>query len=226
MWELLILNLTWCKKLVKTRPELAKASYDWGFGDVESALGAASHMGRKDIAEFLIEHGARPDVFTFAMLGKLKAVKAMIDDMPGIQKMHGPHGFTLMHHAKMRLRRKSVEGEEKKRQEALVAYLESLGDADKRVTSLQISPKEQKKYLGTYSFGSGTKDYFKVAVNSMNMLSLGRGEDTGRVLHRTGDHTFAPSGAPSVSIKFQIKDNLATELTIHDPIPVVSAMRI
>ena len=40
------------KELVTERPELAKATWDWGFGDVETALGAASHMGRKDIAEF------------------------------------------------------------------------------------------------------------------------------------------------------------------------------
>src|SRR5687768_11783515 len=32
--------------LVKSRPALAKASWDWGFGDWETALGAASHVGR------------------------------------------------------------------------------------------------------------------------------------------------------------------------------------
>ena len=38
--------------LVTTHPHLARATLDWGFGDWESALGAASHMGRRDIAEF------------------------------------------------------------------------------------------------------------------------------------------------------------------------------
>ncbi|MDX1388593.1 MAG: hypothetical protein R3344_05360, partial [Acidobacteriota bacterium] len=33
-------------KLVTASPALAKAAWDWGFGDWESALGAASHMGR------------------------------------------------------------------------------------------------------------------------------------------------------------------------------------
>ena len=72
------------QELVNAKPELAKATWDWGFGDVESALGAAAHMGRKDIADFLIGHGARPDIYTFAMLGKLNAVKGMIEDMPSI----------------------------------------------------------------------------------------------------------------------------------------------
>ena len=55
------------KALVTKRPELARASWDWGFGDWESALGAASHMGRRDIAELLISFGARPTIFTYAM---------------------------------------------------------------------------------------------------------------------------------------------------------------
>src|SRR5687768_11857671 len=54
------------KKLVEARPALAKVSWDWGFGDWESALGAASHVGRREIADLLIAHGARPDIFTFA----------------------------------------------------------------------------------------------------------------------------------------------------------------
>ena len=41
------------KELVEPRPELAKAVWDWGFGDWESALGAASHVGRKDIVDYL-----------------------------------------------------------------------------------------------------------------------------------------------------------------------------
>ncbi len=41
----------------------ANASLDWGGGDWETALGAAAHMGRRDIAELLLAHGARLDVF-------------------------------------------------------------------------------------------------------------------------------------------------------------------
>src|SRR5687767_12061033 len=36
-------NLDRVKAMVSRHPELAKVSWDWGFGDWESALGAASH---------------------------------------------------------------------------------------------------------------------------------------------------------------------------------------
>ena len=64
------------RELVEASPALAKASWDWGFGDWESALGAASHMGRRDIADLLISHGARPNLFTFAMMGNLAVVRS------------------------------------------------------------------------------------------------------------------------------------------------------
>ena len=218
-------NLDKVKALVTQRPELAKATYNWGFGDVESALGAASHMGRKDIAEFLIEYGARPNIFTFAMLGRLNTIKAMVEDLPGIHKINGPHGFTLMHHAQIRLRRDMVQGVEKEQQEALVAYLESLGDADIRDTSLEISAEEKKIYLGKYVFGEKGNEYFQLTENTRGMLFMSRGEHTGRVLNRTGDHTFAPGGAPSVAIKFELQNGNVTSLTIHDPDPIIKAIK-
>lgn len=46
------------KTMVIKRPELANASWDWGFGDFETAIGACSHTGRRDIAEFLMSYGA------------------------------------------------------------------------------------------------------------------------------------------------------------------------
>ena len=45
---------------VDARPSLAKAAWDWGFEDWEDPLGAASHVGNHEIAEYLIGHGARP----------------------------------------------------------------------------------------------------------------------------------------------------------------------
>lgn len=214
------------KELVTARPELAKATHDWGFGDVESALGAASHMGRKDIAAFLIAHGARPNIFTFAMLGKLKAVKSMIEEMPGVQRISGPHGITLLAHAQMRLLRENVEGAEKEQQEALVDYLLTLGDADLKATSLDITSEEQKPYLGKYVFGAGENDYFEVSLNSRDMLFMSRGDYIGRVLLRTDTHSFAPGGAPSVSIRFEIAGGTAVALTVHDPTPIVKALKV
>jgi hypothetical protein len=39
-------NLDLVRALVSEQPALAKASWDWGFGDWETPLGAASHTGR------------------------------------------------------------------------------------------------------------------------------------------------------------------------------------
>ena len=62
------------KELLEQHPTLANASWDWGFGDWESALGAASHMGNLEIAQALLQHGARPSIFSAAMLGQLEVV--------------------------------------------------------------------------------------------------------------------------------------------------------
>jgi hypothetical protein len=44
-------NLKRLQELVDRRPTLALATWDWGFGDWETALGAASHVGNREIAE-------------------------------------------------------------------------------------------------------------------------------------------------------------------------------
>ncbi|MFN8573059.1 MAG: hypothetical protein U0132_13500 [Gemmatimonadaceae bacterium] len=46
-------NAAKVKDMVTAHPALAKSAIDWGFGDWEDALGAASHMGRADIAQRL-----------------------------------------------------------------------------------------------------------------------------------------------------------------------------
>ena len=81
------------------RPALAKVSFDWGFGDWETPIDAASHIGNREAAEFLIANGARATIFSAAMLGQLDAVKAFIAASPGIQRTPGPHSITLLGHA-------------------------------------------------------------------------------------------------------------------------------
>jgi hypothetical protein len=87
------------KHLLEQEPALVNAAWDWGGGDWETALGAAAHMGRRDIALHLLAHGARLDIFAAAMLGKLDVVKAMVLDNPELQHARGPHGIPLLAHA-------------------------------------------------------------------------------------------------------------------------------
>ena len=87
------------KEMVKEQPLLLNASWDWGNGDFETALGAAGHMGLKETANFLISLGARTDIFVLTMLGKTDIVKDLLKSYPTLLNSIGPHGFTLLHHA-------------------------------------------------------------------------------------------------------------------------------
>lgn len=109
-------DLDMVKKLLDKDPAVLNATVDWGGGDWESALGGASHLGRRDIAQFLIDRGARPDIFTAAMLGHLDVVKNLIAAHPALAAAKGPHGIPLAVHAKMG----GKEAEE------VLKYLESL----------------------------------------------------------------------------------------------------
>jgi hypothetical protein len=109
-------DLAMVKKLLAKEPALLNATMDWGAGDWETGLGGASHMGRRDIAGFLLENGARIDIFCTAMMGQLEAVKAFLALEPRLIDAKGPHGFTLHFHAQ-------VGGNES---EHVLAYLQSV----------------------------------------------------------------------------------------------------
>jgi hypothetical protein len=92
-------NLDAVKEMLEADPTLINGAIDWGNGDFETALGGASHMGRRDIAEFLLEHNARMDVFAATMLGKLEIVRAAVAAFPSIVNVPGPHKIPLIKHA-------------------------------------------------------------------------------------------------------------------------------
>jgi hypothetical protein len=107
------------RALVDQQPKLVNASWDWGGGDWETPLGAAAHTGRREIALYLLDHGARMDLFAAAMLGHVEVVRAALGAFPGAHRVLGPHGIPLLAHAK-------VGGEQAA---AVVALLESLPGA-------------------------------------------------------------------------------------------------
>lgn len=88
------------KGLLAEQPALLNATWDWGGGDFETGLGGAGHMGNREIAEFLIGQGARLDIFVASMLGRLDIVKAMLTTWPGLLQSKGPHGISLIRHAR------------------------------------------------------------------------------------------------------------------------------
>jgi hypothetical protein len=87
------------KAMLAETPSLLNATWDWGGGDFEMAIGGAGHMGHRDIALFLIGQGGRFDLFVAAMLGRLDVVKPMLTAFPHLADSKGPHGIPLMIHA-------------------------------------------------------------------------------------------------------------------------------
>jgi len=92
-------NLAAVKAMLAEEPNLINGAIDWGNGDFETALGGASHMGQRDIAEYLLEHNARMDIFAATMLGRLDIVSAAVAAFPNIVHVPGPHGIPLLVHA-------------------------------------------------------------------------------------------------------------------------------
>lgn len=207
-------DLAEVRRMVERQPSLARASWDWGFGDWETGLGAAAHTGRREIAEFLLAHGARPTIFSAAMMGQLDVVKAFVAAMPGVQRTLGPHGLPLMAHAKA-----GGPGAE-----PVVKYLESVGDADVRPASSPIEAADRDALVGRYVYGGGARDVFEVDVRK-DQLGIMRPGTNRRFLIHTGGLVFFPSGVPSVKIAFAREGARVTGLTIADPEVFLTARR-
>jgi len=185
-------NLARVKEMVTARPALARASWDWGFGDWETPIDAASHVGNRPIAEFLIASGARPTIFTAVMLGQLSIVKALTEATPGLQRMRGPHGLTMVAHAKA-----GGAGAAD-----VLKYLESLGDADPRYPDVPLTDVEQTAIVGEYSFGSGPTNRFRVAKGARG-FTIQRPGGAERNLFHHGGLVFNPPGGEAVRIRFE-----------------------
>ena len=94
-------NLPLVKEMLHEYLNLIYARYDWGSSDFEEAIEGAGHLGNKEIANYLISQGARVNLFVLTMLGKTDLVKPTLEAYPELVFAKGPHGFTLLHHAKV-----------------------------------------------------------------------------------------------------------------------------
>jgi hypothetical protein len=208
-------NFERVKQLAEARPALAKSAWDWGFGDWESAIDAASHVGNRPIAEYLISKGARPTLFTAAMMGELALVKAAIAATPGIQRMRGPHGITLLSHAR-------AGGDHA---HEVTRYLESLGDADPAYAPVPLSDRQKRAMTGVYVFGAGASERFEVGEDRQGFPTLHRPGGSSRRLIHLGSLQFHPVGADSARVRFEVVGERSTEVAVHDGDLVVTASR-
>jgi hypothetical protein len=208
------------RELVERQPALARGAIDWGFGDWESCLDAASHVGNRPIADFLLANGARPTIFSAAMMGQLDVVKAFISARPGVQRTPGPHGLTLMWHARQ-------GGPDAA---AVVQYLTAVGDADVQPTTAPLAAPDRDLLVGKYTYGSGPRDYFTIEVRrdmaGRDQLQIERPGGNGRQnLHHVGNLVFFPTGVPSAKIAFAKEGAKITQLTVADPDVMLTARR-
>lgn len=200
-------------RMVERQPSLARASWDWGFGDWETGLGAAAHTGRRNIADVVLAHGARPTIFSAAMMGQLDVVRAFVAASPGIERTLGPHGITLLRHAR-------AGGADA---EPVVKYLEGVGGADDAPAVQPLDAADRDALVGRYVYGPGPRAHFDVDVNNDRMQLKHGG--SGPFLFHTGNLVFFPSGVPSVKIAFAREGGKVTRLTMADPEVFVTAIR-
>jgi hypothetical protein len=200
-------------RMVERQPSLARSSWDWGFGDWETALGAASHTGRRNIAEVLFAHGARPTIFSAAMMGQLDIVRAFVTTSPGMQSTLGPHGITLLRHA--------IAGKDDAA--AVVTYLERVGGADVGPATRPLADADRAAIVGRYVYGPGEDEHFDMDVRN-DRLELKHG-GSARFVYHVGDLVFFPSGVPTVKIAFAREGGSVTRLTVADPDVFLTAAR-
>jgi hypothetical protein len=105
------------KSMLQETPDLLNVVNNLGAWDWEDAIGAAGHVGIPELAEYLLDKGARPTICVAAMLGKTEVVKAYIKAFPYMKDAVGPHKISLVRHAKA--------GGENARE--VLEYLQSIG---------------------------------------------------------------------------------------------------
>ena len=89
-------NLEVVKQLLAAEPRLLNEKY---LEFDETALEAASHVGNRPIAEFLLAQGAPMNLYTAAMFGLKDDVSRFLAEAPEQVNGKGVHGISLLYHA-------------------------------------------------------------------------------------------------------------------------------
>lgn len=94
-------NLEKVKSMLAEYPDLLTVQYDWGEFGLEDGLGAAAHVGNREIAEFFLAKGVPSNICVAAMLGDTGAVENYLKSDPSLATALGAHGITVLFHAAM-----------------------------------------------------------------------------------------------------------------------------
>jgi ankyrin repeat protein len=88
-------NLERVRELVEEHPDLVHARAPWN----ETAVEAATQMGRRDIIEYLVSKGAPVDFFTACVLGRRDHVLAELEADPARARARGVHELPALYFA-------------------------------------------------------------------------------------------------------------------------------
>ena len=91
-------NFAKVQELYEQHPEIL--NIPWAKFD-ETALQASSHMGRREIAQYLLSKGAPLNICAAAMLGMQAEVAAFLKQDSSLANARGAHGIPALFHAAM-----------------------------------------------------------------------------------------------------------------------------
>ena len=202
-------DLVRVKELVTAHPSLAKASWDWGFGDWETALGSASHVGNRPIAEFLIEQGAPPTSFRRRCSASSTSSYAR----------RCPHSSCAVPRRPLAAHARAGGAQA----DAVFQFINSIGAAAPPVPVVPLSDADRSSLEGRYTFGPGPRDAFSVKSQG-NLWGIQRDGGELRGLVHVGGLHFHPVGAPAVRVKFD-RAPAVTTLSVLDPDLIVTAKK-
>ena len=153
----------------------------------------------------------------------------MIESIPGIESTGGPHGISLLRHAKAGLRDNyglELSQEQVDESSTLISFLEKLGTADNQVENIEIADDEKTRYLGDYMYGEGPNDGLSIRTNMWNMLALGKLGKTGGSLYQKSTNTFSYNGTTSVEVSFLFEREKVVALTVTEPGLTLKAVKV
>jgi hypothetical protein len=199
------------RSMLDQQPTLINASWDWTGGDWETAMGAAGHTGRVEIAELLLSRGARIEMHAAAMLGWLDFVKAAVTAQPGAQNILGPHAIPMWSHA-------DTGGEQAA---AVLEYLESVN----AVRDVIIDEPQREKYVGRYRV-ENKPDQELVVVKANRRLQLQPPQRRAWYMLHQGDGVFHPADNLTVKLTFDVTGDRVRAMNIDEGNDQAVAVRV
>ena len=162
-------DLATVKKMLAENPALLNTKYEeWN----ETPLGAASHVGARHVAEFLLSQGAPLTICTAAMLGDTDSVAEFLRNDPAQSRATGAHYIPVLAHAAL--------GGKTEIADMLLAHGGGEGASDGLVLAAQKGHLDMVKWLLDHGADPDTKNW--QGKTALELATEGGFEDMVKVL--------------------------------------------